>query len=114
MGDLVIPHHIGGSIIVKTTVVRENILPMGTHATLGHPAINAMYLGPTALVKVAPSLVSRAILKTKPALLSVMFDYIVCDKNDAWHDACCDGVVDIRSGKHAFVRFINGRASLIP
>ena len=47
IGDLVIPHRIVGSVIVKTTVVTKDILPGGTRVTLGRPAINATYLDPT-------------------------------------------------------------------
>ena len=82
VGESVIPHRIVGSTIVETTVVTKDILPGGTRITLGHPTINAYCLDPTALVKVAPSLVSPAIFKTKPAPSHITFDYVMCDKND--------------------------------
>ena len=61
IGDLAIPRRIVGSVIVETTVVTNDILPGGTRVTLGRPAINVTYLDPTAVVDIAPSLVSPAI-----------------------------------------------------
>ena len=102
---MVIPHRIVGSVIIEATVVTKDILPGGTRVTLGCPAINATYLDPTASVDVAPSLVSLAIFKTKPAPSHITYDYVVRDKHDAWHAACWDGVIDVRLGRRAFVRF---------
>ena len=88
IGELVIPHCIVGSVIVEATVVTKDILPGGTRVTLGRSAINATYLDPTALVDVAPSLVSPATFKTKPVPSHITYDYVVRDKNDAWHAVC--------------------------
>ena len=90
------------------------ILPGGTRITLGRPAINAAYLDPTALVDVAPSLVSPAIFRTKPAPSCITYDYVVRDKHDAWHAVCWDGLIDVRLGRRAFVRFADGSTSLVP
>ena len=81
VGDSVIPHRIVGSVIVEAPVVKNDVLPTGTRITLGRTAINTYYLDSIVLVEVAPSLVSPAIFKTKPAPSAVLFDYVIRANN---------------------------------
>jgi hypothetical protein len=47
VGDMIIPHHICGSIIVQAACVKPEQLPSGTSATLGRAGLNATQLDTT-------------------------------------------------------------------
>ena len=61
VGDLIIPHHIAGSMILETAVVDVSNLPSGCQLSLGRPGKNALQISGDALGNLPPSLLRTPI-----------------------------------------------------
>ena len=105
VGDMIIPHHICGSIILQAACVTAEQLPSGTSATLGRAGLNATQLDTTRLGRAPPSMVPPPIFARDPPPVTAVFDYECKDRNGDWHSVCWDGTVDRRAGLRAFVLF---------
>ena len=113
VGDIMIPHHISGSIIVEAIEVKPNQLPTGCNAMLGRAGINACQIDVTRIGRAPPSIVPRVMFSYDPIPPTAIFGYEVRDKRRNWHSVCWDGVIDERCGKRAFVLFKDGSTSLV-
>lgn len=105
VGDMIVPHHICGSIIMQAACVKSDQLPLGTSATLGRAGLSATQLDTTRLGRVSPSMVSSPIYARDSPSDSAVFSYECRDRSDVWHPVCWDRVIDKRVGLRAFVLF---------
>ena len=94
VGDMIIPHHICGSIILQAACVTSEQLPSGTSATLGRAGLNATQLDATRLGRAPPSMVPPLIFARDPPPETAVFSYECKDRADVWHSMCWDRTVD--------------------
>ena len=114
VGDLIIPHHIAGSIILETAVVDVANLPSGCRLSLGRPGKNALQISGDALGNLPPSLLRAPIYNRIAPPSGLLWDqFLVTDKHGGTHKVVWDGVVDTRAGERAFVLFQDGSASCV-
>ena len=113
VGDMIVPHHIWGSVIMQAACVKPEQPPSGTSATLGRAGINATQLDTTKLGRAPPSMVPPPIFARDPPSETAVFSYECRDHTDVWYPVCWDGTVDRRVGLRAFIFFRDGSASLV-
>ena len=114
VGDLVIPHHIAGSIILETAVVDVSNLPSDCQISIGRPGINALQISGDALGNLPPSLLRSPLYNRTAPPLGLSWDqFLVTDNHGNVHKVVWDGVTDSRVGERAFVLFQDGSSSLV-
>lgn len=113
VGDLIIPHHIGGSTVVEASIAKPSAMPSGTSAALGKAALHILQLDVSRLICAPPLVIQHAVYSFDPPAETAVFEHEYKDRNDIWHPVCFSGTLDKRVGTRCFVLFKDGTTSCV-